>query len=72
MPDLGSQSSGALPVPSQDSNREHRNVFYGWWVVLAAAVGLFLGAPITVFSFGVFLKPLMHDFHAGRGQISLG
>jgi MFS family permease len=72
MPDLASQSSGALPVPSQDSSREHRNVFYGWWVVLAAAVGLFWGAPITVFSFGVFLKPLMHDFHAGRGQISLG
>ena len=47
-------------------------MFYGWWVVLAAAVGLFWGAPITVFSFGVFLKPLMHDFHAGRGQISLG
>ncbi|MGA7316513.1 MAG: MFS transporter [Silvibacterium sp.] len=47
-------------------------MFYGWWVVLAAAVGLFWGAPITVFSFSVFLKPLMRDFHAGRGQISLG
>jgi MFS family permease len=72
MPDSASQSSGARPVPSQDSNRKHRNVFYGWWVVLAAAVGMFWGAPITVFSFSVFLKPLMHDFHAGRGQISLG
>jgi len=72
MPDIALQSSGARPVPSQDSNRKHRSVFYGWWVVLAAAVGLFWGAPITVFSFSVFLKPLMHDFHAGRGQISLG
>ena len=72
MPDSASQSSGARPVPSQDSNRKHRNVFYGWWVVLAAAVGMFWGAPSTVFSFSVFLKPLMHDFHAGRGQISLG
>jgi MFS family permease len=72
MPDIVSQSSGVRPVPSQNSNRKHRNMFYGWWVVLAAAVGLFWGAPITVFSFSVFLKPLMHDFHAGRGQISLG
>jgi len=72
MPDIASQSSGVRPAPSQDSNRKHRNMFYGWWVVMAAAVGLFWGAPITVFSFSVFLKPLMHDFHAGRGQISLG
>ncbi len=70
MPDIAWQSSGARSVPLQ--NRTHRNVFYGCWVVLAAAVGLFWGAPITVFSFSVFLKPLMHDFHAGRAAISLG
>jgi MFS family permease len=54
------------------TNSKHRSVFYGWWVVAAAAVGLFLGPPITVFSFSVFLKPLMHGFHAGRAAISLG
>jgi MFS family permease len=53
-------------------NSKGHSAFYGWWVVLAAAVGLFWGAPITVFSFSVFLKPLMHDFHAGRAAISLG
>jgi MFS family permease len=52
--------------------RNRHGIFYGWWVVLTAAVGLFWGAPVTVFSFSVFLKPLMHDFHAGRGRISLG
>jgi hypothetical protein len=26
-----------------------RKVFYGWWIVLAAAVGLFWGPPITVY-----------------------
>jgi len=41
-------------------------------VVATAAVGLFFsGAPILVFSFGVFLKPLSQEFHAGRGAISL-
>lgn len=47
--------------------------FYGWWVVLACALGLFLGPiPIMVFSFGVFLRPLAGEFHAGRGAVSLG
>jgi MFS family permease len=46
--------------------------FYGWWVVLTAALGLFLGhIPIVVFSFGVFLTPLTQEFHSGRGAVSL-
>jgi hypothetical protein len=40
-------------------------------VVLAAAVGLFWGVPVTVYSFAVFLKPLMQEFHAGRAAVSL-
>jgi MFS family permease len=50
----------------------HRHVFYGWWVVAASAVGLFWGPPVTVYSFSVFLKPLMQEFHAGRAAVSLG
>jgi len=46
-------------------------VFYGWWVALTAAAGLFLGViPIVVFSFGVFLGPITRDLHAGRGAVS--
>src|SRR5580658_1235984 len=52
-------------------NSKHHTVFYGWWVVLTAAVGLFWGVPITVYSFSVFLKPLMHEFGAGRAAVSL-
>lgn len=52
--------------------QQPRRMFYGWWVVLTAAVGLCLGpAPIIVFSFGVFLKPLSEYFHANRTAISL-
>ncbi|HEY6386632.1 MAG TPA: hypothetical protein VIX91_13220, partial [Candidatus Acidoferrum sp.] len=50
---------------------QHPRVFYGWWVVAASCVGLFWGVPITVYSFSVFLKPLMQDFHASRAAISL-
>jgi MFS family permease len=34
-------------------------------------VGLFLGAPLLVFSFSVFFKPLAADFHASRAAVSL-
>ncbi len=54
------------------SARTGSRVFYGWWVVVTAALGLMLGvAPIIVFSFGVFLKPLNREFHATRAAISL-
>jgi MFS transporter len=50
----------------------HAGFFCGWWVVVACAVGLFFGPPVIVFSFPVFLKPLVQDFHAGRAAVSLG
>jgi sugar phosphate permease len=46
-------------------------IFYGWWVVFAAAVGTALHiGPIVVGTFGVFLKPLSHEFGWSRSQIS--
>jgi MFS family permease len=45
--------------------------FYGWWVVLASAFGLFWGIPISIYSFSVFFRPLMQEFHVGRAAVSL-
>jgi MFS family permease len=40
--------------------------------VATAALGLCLGAaPIIVYAFGVFFKPLSEEYHAGRGAISM-
>jgi MFS family permease len=47
-------------------------MFYGWWVVLAASVGLFASfGPIVSFTFGVFLTPLSQEFQWSRGEISV-
>jgi MFS family permease len=47
-------------------------VFYGWWVVLVAGVGLSLGyGSIIAGTFGVFLKPLSQEFGWSRAGISL-
>ncbi|HEV2577798.1 MAG TPA: MFS transporter [Acidobacteriaceae bacterium] len=51
--------------------RPQPRVFYGWIIVLISALGLFLGAPVAVFSFGIFFKPLVEDFHASRAAVSL-
>jgi len=50
---------------------KRNSVFYGWWVVLTSAVGLFWGVPISAYSFSVFFKPVMIEFHASRTAVSL-
>lgn len=45
-------------------------IFYGWWIVLVSVAGQFFGAPVSVYAFGVFFKPLVHEFHASRAAVS--
>ena len=48
-------------------------IFYGWWIVVAAIIGLALGySVIAVMSFGTFIKPLEASYGWSRGEISLG
>ncbi len=48
-----------------------RKIFYGWWIVLTGALGLFLGdGPIVVLTFGVFFKTLAQSFHVDRAAVS--
>ena len=61
----------AQSLRSETVGQHPRQIFYGWWVVLGSAVGLFWGVPISVYSFSVFFKPLMQEFHAGRAAVSL-
>jgi MFS family permease len=50
----------------------HR-IFYGWWIVLFAGVGLlFCYGPVIVYTFSIFFKPLSQEMGWSRAQISLG
>jgi hypothetical protein len=58
-------------LPTSPTEQPSSKIFYGWWVVLASAFGLFWGVPITVYSFSVFFQPLMQEFYANRAAVSL-
>jgi len=64
-------NEGARPIVTTSALKTSR-VFYGWWVVLASGIGLALHfGPIIVPTFGVFLKPLSHEFGWSRAQTSM-
>jgi MFS family permease len=47
-------------------------IFYGWWIVAIAALGLFFSEPaVAVYSYSVFLKAVSQGFHVGRGPVAL-
>jgi MFS family permease len=50
-----------------------RKIFYGWWVVLAASIGLGLSSGSIILStFTVFFKPISQEFNWNRSEVSLG
>ncbi len=54
------------------TGQKHAKIFYGWWVVLGAGMGLFVHyGPILAITFGVFFKPLSAEFGWSRTEISL-
>jgi MFS family permease len=46
--------------------------YYGWRVVLAANLGIMVGFSVYAYTFGIFVKPLSHQFAWNREAISQG
>ena len=57
----------------QEQNQEARaGIFHGWWIVLAASVGLSTSPGQFAFaSLGLFIIPLSQEFGWNRAEISL-
>lgn len=46
-------------------------LFYGWWIVIASFINLFLGNGVALYSFGAFFKPLIMEFGWTRTSVSM-
>ena len=47
-------------------------IFYGWWILLAATIGLAVSpAPIAFYSIGVLMQPLSEAYGWSKSEISL-
>lgn len=53
------------------SSTSSRGLKNPWWVVFGSTIGLIVGnGPITLFTFGVFLKPIVAEFGWNRGTVA--
>ncbi len=51
---------------------KQRKTFYGWWIVVVAGIGLFMGyGAVISFTFGVFSNPISQEFSWSRTETSL-
>jgi MFS family permease len=51
--------------------KSEAKIFYGWWIILVSAVGLFMGyGAIISFTFSVFAKPIAQEFNWSRTEVS--
>jgi hypothetical protein len=48
-----------------------RGIYYGWWIVLAAASIVFLSAGTFFHGFGLLVGPLTAEFGWSRAAISI-
>lgn len=52
--------------------KKSNRIFYGWWIVVAAVIGLAVSpAPIAFYSIGVLMQPLSESYGWSRSEISL-
>jgi MFS family permease len=54
------------------TNARGNEFFFGWYIVVAAALGLLVSyGPLVVYNFGVFLKTIDGELGWGRSRVSL-
>lgn len=53
-------------------HRSNPKLFYGYWIVLAGFICVFVASFASFYAFGLFVKPIQATFDWGRGNIMLG
>jgi MFS family permease len=57
-------------MTQNEESRQEKGIFYGWYIVAASFLILFLNSG-AMYSFGVVFKPIVAEFGWGRGPVSL-
>ncbi|WP_076414544.1 MFS transporter [Shewanella sp. UCD-KL12] len=73
--EVGLESTNSVVEPQSSqvaATAKPGGIFYGWWIVLGAIIGLSLGYSVIAMSFGTFIKEFETAFGWTRGQISFG
>jgi MFS family permease len=58
--------------PSNSANHGNNETYYGWWIVLAAFLNLFLVVGIIFYGFPAFYPYFVQDLHFTRAQLTQG
>ena len=70
-PAITEPARSAEPPPSSPTNA-HGGTYYGWWIVLAAFLNLFLVVGIIFYGFPAFYPYFVQDLHFTRAQLTQG
>lgn len=58
--------------PNNSGTRNNGETYYGWWIVLAAFLNLFLVVGIIFYGFPAFYPYFVQDLHFTRAQLTQG
>ena len=53
------------------ASNKNSQVFYGWWIVAATFISVFIAIGVGVFTFGIFFKDLIKTFGWSRASLSM-
>jgi len=47
-----------------------RSIYYGWWLLAASVAAMALGSGVSLWAFGLYVRPLEDEFGWSRSQVS--
>ncbi|MGE0134938.1 MAG: MFS transporter [Dehalococcoidia bacterium] len=50
--------------------RRPRSVYYGWWILAASVAAMALGSGVSMWAFGLYVRPLEAEFGWSRSEVS--